>query len=968
MVHSRAHSFRWIGVVVMGLMVIGSAARALAQGNTGVITGTVTDPSGAVLKGAQIAIGSAGINVTSDEQGLFHRSDLTPGNYDVTVNYVGFSPFKKAVTVTAGQTTTVNAQLQIPSSKQSVIVTAPRAGGEAEAINIERTASTLVEVMPAQVIQSLPNASIADAVGRLPNVTLERDEGEGKYIDVRGTEPRLTNTTIDGITIPAPESDVRQVKLDIVPADSVQEVAVNKTLEASMEGDGIGGSVNLVTKVATDKPDISLDVMGGYTPIINGRGVTEEDGTYGKRFGASKKLGFLISGSYDWNGRGIDDLEPAPDLATLPNGQSQTWFDAVDIRQYEYFRTRWGLNGATDYRTSQGDVYLKWFYSDFQDDEHKWVYSLTDNTPGIQTLNGNGCGTDANNVTVGPCSGVPSLGNPFANTVNETIGTLILGGNQAHGTTFYSWNVAAARSGERGGNHNSTDFQSSLSTSNCQYDPTATTNRYLPQWAPACFAEAYNTSNWSLLDTERDEGLTAQLNLEASGSFGKLYNIGSHSATFQFGGQFTNAHKYADTYSLTWVPQDGVTIPLTAFPNFLTNNNYYLGGKYKLGYLPSGEAIDDYLAANPDQFSLTSTQGQDPSFFDLIEKVSAGYVMNTIDLSSRLRFYAGLRVEHTSDGVENFSIGDTNCTNADCVTPNFFSGSYTTFLPSASLKYAFNSNNDVRVVYARGLARPDYSNIAQALSWGTNGNGANKYTVSFGNANLKAETGDDLDFLYDHYFASFGMFSAGVFYKHLAEPIIDKTFQLKNYQPPGGPLGNYLADQYVNAGSAWVAGFEASYIQHFTSLRGAWSGLGVSANYGYDDSRASGIPGRSDHPPLLRTSPNVFSITPTYDRGRLSLASGLSYNQASIYAYQFTDGLAGGVNGPLSDINFYSHFQVDAQGSVYLTHGLQLIAAGLNLTNAVFGFYQGSPQYMIQREYYQPTFELGLRWSPGLER
>jgi hypothetical protein len=71
------------------------------------------------------------------------------------------------------------------------------------------------------------------------------------------------------------------------------------------------------------------------------------------------------------------------------------------------------------------------------------------------------------------------------------------------------------------------------------------------------------------------------------------------------------------------------------------------------------------------------------------------------------------------------------------------------------------------------------------------------------------------------------------------------------------------------------------------------------------------------------------------------------------------------VNGPLSDINFYSHFQVDAQASIRVVQGLNIVVAGLNLNNGVFGFYQGDPQYMIQREYYQPTFEFGIRWVPG---
>lgn len=124
--------------------------------------------------------------------------------------------------------------------------------------------------------------------------------------------------------------------------------------------------------------------------------------------------------------------------------------------------------------------------------------------------------------------------------------------------------------------------------------------------------------------------------------------------------------------------------------------------------------------------------------------------------------------------------------------------------------------------------------------------------------------------------------------------------------------------------------------------------------------------GRTDNPRLLRNSPNVFNVSPTYDRGRVSMRVGVSYNQASIYGYQYQDGMPGGVNGPLSDIYFYfySHMQVDAQASVRVRHDLSLLVSGLNLNNEVFGFYQGSPDYMIQREYYQPTFSSGLRWTP----
>src|SRR2546429_1043036 len=109
------------------------------------------------------------------------------------------------------------------------------------------------------------------------------------FRSVRGTDPRLTNTTIDGINVPSPESGVRQIKFDPIPADIVESVEINKTLQANMDGDGIGGSINLVTKTAGERSTMNFSSMAGYTPILGGRGLTENTGTLGQRFGADKR-------------------------------------------------------------------------------------------------------------------------------------------------------------------------------------------------------------------------------------------------------------------------------------------------------------------------------------------------------------------------------------------------------------------------------------------------------------------------------------------------------------------------------------------------------------------------------------------------------------------------------------------------------------------------------------------------------
>src|SRR5260370_34299223 len=127
---------------------------------------------------------------------------------------VGLPVSNTPVVVEAGKDLTANPVLQVASQSDQVVVSAERLQGEAEAINIERTAENIVQVLPERVITSLPNTNIADAVGRVPSVSLERDEGEGKYVQIRGTEPRLSSVTVNGVNLPSPERALRNINLD----------------------------------------------------------------------------------------------------------------------------------------------------------------------------------------------------------------------------------------------------------------------------------------------------------------------------------------------------------------------------------------------------------------------------------------------------------------------------------------------------------------------------------------------------------------------------------------------------------------------------------------------------------------------------------------------------------------------------------------------------------------------------------
>jgi len=490
-------------------------------------------------------------------------------------------------------------------------------------------------------------------------------------------------------------------------------------------------------------------------------------------------------------------------------------------------------------------------------------------------------------------------------------------------------------------------------------------NVYKSQWTLSCFTEVYNLSGYTLSNITQNFGLGAQLNLQADGALAKRYHAGSNVATIEIGGKFRNAHKFDDTYATRLDPTGDIS--LSQFPSRFSNHNYY-SGAYQAGPNPAYQDVIAFANANSNAFTSSSTQGVDPANYNLVEKVAAGYVMNTIDFPKRIHFVAGVRFENT----DLTTLGFDNQTN---LLADRASGSYLKVLPSASIKWGITQNDYLRLSYARGLSRPDPQDIAQSVTFTTTSSpGSIKNTAALGNPNLRAETADNIDVLFEHYLKSFGMISAGFFYKNLTDPIVTKTFLLNNFQPsPVAPVGTYTVTQPVNSGSAWISGFEAAFTERFPFLPGRFSGLGITTNYGYTDSRISGLTGRSDHPRLLRNAPNTWNLSPTYDFGRLSLRAGLSYNQANIFSYNFQDGTdessatPGGLKGPFGDLYFYSHLQVDAQGSVRLAHGLNFVMYGLNLTNEVFGFYQGSPTYMIQREFYQPTVAAGFRWSPQPE-
>jgi len=935
--------------LVAALVLTGLASSAAGVDAKGTIAGRVVDSSGAILLGAQVQLQGKDLAVASNAQGEFTLTDLEPGAYKLQVSYVGFKPFEQDVTIKAGETQQVDVRLDVASANEEVLVTAERPRGEAEAINRTRMADNLLQALPAEVITSLPNANVADALGRLPSITLERIEGEGVYVFVRGTEARLTNVTIDGITVPSPEPTVRQVRLDVLPADLVESVEVNKTLAPNMDGDGIGGSVNMVTKTAGEFPTFSLFGMGGYNPIMGGRENTEEGGTLGHRF-FHRKLGILFGGSFDYNGRGIDNWQPAIDPTST---FSKPIYDDNTIREYRYYRNRWGYAGSADYKFNDtASIYFRGLYSNLEDYGDKWYYE-------------------------------PQLsGNPKFYTSSKrpdaSISSYVFGGHKQFGPSRITWELSASNSYEKDSAGNpKADFSWTGSSLSCGYNPAAQTNPNVPHFGNDC--DGPNSplevaTNWGFKDITISTGRSAQLNLTGSASYATLYHIGSHYGVFEFGGKVRNAHKYQNSTEDVYDGWKAANYPMTNFLSSFSSNNYqsgdYFGGHF--GPVSAFTQIENYTLSNLANYLdgyKTAADGY-PNVFDIIERISAGYIMNTMDFG-HLHVVAGVRFEGTQMNTLGYNVtlypaGSSNCpTSTGCgvPVPTRNSPSYVDALPSLSLKYALNNESSLRAVYARGVSRPD---AYQLVPYVTEDDSTNPPTISQGNPALKPEHANNYDLLYERYLNPAGILQAGFFLKQLSGTLISTS-----YTDNSGLYAGDLVSQWLNVSNAELYGFEASYQQRLSRLPGLLSGFGLMANYSWTGSKVFHVPGRLDSPALQQQSPNVWNISPTYDKGRFSVRVGLSYNGPCIfqYEYQTSEDVSGlGPHGPSGDIYTLPHLQLDAQASFRIGHGLSAVVYGLNLTNEVFGYYQGSPIFVNQREFYKTDYAGGFRYNFNREK
>ena len=398
----------------------------------------------------------------------------------------------------------------------------------------------------------------------------------------------------------------------------------------------------------------------------------------------------------------------------------------------------------------------------------------------------------------------------------------------------------------------------------------------------------------------------------------------------------------------------------------------YYGGSYKFGPVTNFDLITNWLAQNPGVLPLDEAAthlGSDPANYNLQERITAGYVMNTVDLGSRFHLQTGVRFEATNEDNTGFLVVNDNSGNYISTQPVKGTGSYIDALPSVQLRYNMNSSSDLRVVYGRGISRPDPYDL---VPYETLDEQRTPNRENIGNPALVAEHAEDFDVLYEKFLPSVGMIEAGYFYKYLTDPL----FQVQKTIPnpfPNPQTADVVQIQTVNGGHAYVQGIELAYQQHLSFLPGILSGGRIDANMTYTGSKSYGVPLRTDVPPLVGQAPcPLTSILLMRPNARWSL-------WASPTMVPILPPIIGRTWASAPQTRAPSTAQTEITTTLsarrwmrrrvyYLGKGFTFTASGENMNNALLGFYNGNKYHMTQREYYKPIYYGGIRWSMGREK
>ena len=858
---------RLVSVLFVGTGLLALSHSALAQS----VTGEITDPGRTIaFPGAIVRIEGLPGSTTSDERGRFRLGNVPAGSYTLIVSYVGTEDTSISIQVPEEGVDLGDVVIGATSvAALEEIIVVGQAAAFASALNQERSANNLVSVLDTDAMGQFPDQNVAESLRRLTGVSVETDQGEGRYVVIRGMDPDLNSTSINGVRATAAEPR-RALQLDVIPTDLLDGLEVHKTLTPDMDADAIGGSINVKTLSAFSRKGLyakaraessvnGLREEWGPKLSFAGSNIYEMDG--------DRRLG--IAGALSWHDRAIQgDNNEADDWEVSDNGND--FMEEFQPRLYTVERER--LGGALNFDLDVSDattLHLYTLYSRFTDTElrNRVTFGL------------DGLDEDTITATTADYTEVEierdTKGRSFQGQIAENL-SISLGSETQLESWLVETNLGYSFAREQTPDQLSGTWVAEFESGDgpiADGQPVLTIDRSNPQipLVRSNFFSALHDPSLYELDElehfdEKNEDTQFSLRLDATRDAG----FGS----IKFGAKARWREKSSDEEAVFWSGDDQWFLSDALLPG----GGAQYGFPNQIGPVPDN-LIERRIFADRVgiEFEPLDTQLDSVvSDFTIDENVFAAYMMGTWE-TGRATIVAGLRYEQTEldsrgnevELIEEDQNGPGNPPEDTLIVNTVQSSrSYGDLLPSANIRFDFSENVVGRASIYRSVVRPRVEDVAFRVAI-EDGEG------ELGNPALDPYRAWSIDASIAFYPTELSVVSGGVFHKRIDDFIFVQT--LDDYE-----FLNRTFDEAIialNGEEATVLGFEFTYQQHFGFLGAPFDAFLVGLNYTYVDSE--GNTGDRDIN-LPKQAGNIGSFTLGYDKHGLDVRLAMKYRDSYV--------------------------------------------------------------------------------------
>ena len=951
-------------ILTMALAITGLFLTSSLLAQTGGLSGEVRDAStGETLPGANIYLVGSGIGTVTNNEGEYNLLNVPQGTHEVYISYVGYTPQTHEVEVSRGSVAVLDVNLEYDAVGLEEVVVTVQLLGQARAVNQQLNSDALVSVVSSDKIKELPDVNAAEAIGRLPGISVQRTGGEANKVVVRGLSPKLTAVTINGVRVPSTSGTDRSVDLSMVSPELLSSIEVFKSPTADMDGDAIGGIVNLGVMKAPLKPVATVQANAGFSGLDNSFGNYKGSVDLSRRF-FGNKLGLLLKANYERMNRSSENISIGYNNDPGADGPwpvtSTTFTDNVRLID------RVGATLGLDYDYGSGEVIGQLFYSlrksDLKINSNALGDSYVDHLPRHSKTN--------LSVLQGMINGKQRL------SFMEI--DYVLASSNSLSDNYYDIEVLI---NEYGG----IDAQGDVFSAKEKLDQR--THRYDNAWL--------RETNWSPEDT-RQQNYTAAINFKID------YNLpGRLSGFLKFGGKYRYDERVRniDYYRIfqyylndnendeavaNMLPLEtvvgGTTGRKIMMENFMLDNESLdiWGGEYIVSPLMDMDYLDLWYERQAGTLSRYPDVTQPYNEYEVVESVSAGYLMTKINYGSWFTFIPGVRYEYSDNqylGYISSLAMDGSGTLRDTTTFR----NYGVLLPSFHMKIQPLSWFDLRLSAVKTLSRPDYDMITpRARIDLTNGR------LFRGNPDLKHAEAWNYDAMLSFFSNKLGLFTVGGFYKHFNDYFneTDRVMSAEEARANGYPVAVYdVNEDYINFDDSEVYGFEIDLQTNLSYLPSPFNGIVLNANVSRLWSKTF-VPlyfKVTKYDPALRR--NVVDIENSYYEykettlpdqtewiSNLTIGydfKGFSARISLIYQSAYLRGLssAGEASGSeLSNRYTDDYLRFDASISQRIGKHIRLLANFANISAESERSYQYIVDYLRSENRYGTTFDLGFQY------